>query len=193
MSGCDDRVMRTRLSIARVNMLVVAICTVTGLALPSDAAAGKLRAGVASFDITPPTGGTTLGYVRPDIAVEGVHTRLTGNALVLDDGDTQIALLATDLAFALDKDSVVARVADLGFTHETVLYTGTHTHAGPDALADWQVEQLARAIRAAHARAVPHPARAGSSAASASRMALATWETCQSSRPPGPAWLCVPV
>jgi neutral ceramidase len=129
------------------------------LAVPTAASAAQLRAGAASFDITPPNGETTLGYVRPDVTVEGVHTRLTGRALVLDDGDTEIALLATDLGFALDKDSVVARVVDLGFSHETVLYTGTHTHAGPGSLADWQLEQLARAIREAHASRVP--ARAG--------------------------------
>jgi neutral ceramidase len=128
-------------------------------AAPAPANAAPLRAGAASFDITPANGGTTLGYVRPDVAVEGVHTRLTGRALVLDDGDTEVALLATDLGFALDKDSVVARVADLGFSHETVLYTGTHTHAGPGSLEDWQLEQLARAIREAHAAKVP--ARAG--------------------------------
>jgi neutral ceramidase len=135
------------------------IATVVALAglvwLPASTEAAPLRAGAASFDITPPNGGTTLGYVRPDIPVEGVHTRLTGRALVLDDGDTEVALLATDLAFALDKDSLVARVADLGFTHETVLYTGTHTHAGPGHLEDWQLEQLARAIREAHRSKVP--------------------------------------
>ena len=119
------------------------------------ASASALTAGVAKVDITPENGGTTLGFVRPDIAVKGVHTRLTGRVLVLDDGDTKVALLATDLAFALDKESLVARVQDLGFTHETILYTGTHTHSGPESLASWQVEQLARAIREAHAKRVP--------------------------------------
>lgn len=131
--------------------LVALVVLLALAAAPADADAARLRAGAASFDITPPNGGTTLGYVRPDIAVEGVHTRLTGRALVLDDGNTEVVLLATDLAFPLDKDSVVARVADLGFTHETVLYTGTHTHSGPGHLEDWQLEQLAQAIREAHA------------------------------------------
>lgn len=136
--------------------LAAAAATLAILAAgPASADAAPLRAGAASFDITPPNGGTTLGYVRPDVAVEGVHTRLTGRALVLDDGDTKVALLATDLAFALDKDSLVARVADLGFSHETVLYTGTHTHSGPGSLDDWQLEQLARAIREADAASVP--------------------------------------
>lgn len=51
------------------------------LALPQ-AATAALEAGAARVDITPPNGGMTLGFVRPDIAVEGVHTRLTGRVLV---------------------------------------------------------------------------------------------------------------
>ncbi|HYH59140.1 MAG TPA: neutral/alkaline non-lysosomal ceramidase N-terminal domain-containing protein [Thermoleophilaceae bacterium] len=124
-------------------------------ALAPSAHAAPLRAGVATADITPQNGGTTLGFVRPDVMVRGVHTRLMGRALVLDDGDTKVALLSTDLAYPLEKDSLVARVADLGYTHESILYTGTHTHSGPGSLSDWQVEQLAQAIRAADARLEP--------------------------------------
>src|SRR5919106_2923969 len=125
------------------------------VALAPAAHAAPLRAGVATADITPENGGTTFGFVRPDITVKGVHTRLLGRALVLDDGDTEVALLSTDLGVPFEKNSLVARVQDLGFTHETILYTGTHTHSGPGALAAWQVEQLARAIRKAHAERVP--------------------------------------
>jgi Neutral/alkaline non-lysosomal ceramidase, N-terminal len=125
------------------------------LAAPGAAHAAELRAGVAGADITPENGGTTLGYVRLDVTVKGVHTRLMGRVLVLDDGDTEVALLSTDLAFPHQKDSLVARVKDLGFTHDKILYTGTHTHSGPEDLSDWQVEQLARAIRRAHSSRVP--------------------------------------
>src|SRR5688572_11680317 len=125
------------------------------IALAPSAHAAPLRAGVATADITPENGGTTFGFVRPDVAVKGVHTRLMGRVLVLDDGDAEVALLSTDLGAPFEKDSLVARVQDLGFTHETILYTGTHTHSGPGSLADWQVEQLARAIRKAHQQLVP--------------------------------------
>ena len=125
------------------------------VALAPAAHAASLRAGVATADITPENGGTTFGFVRPDVMVKGVHTRLLGRALVLDDGDTEIALLSTDLGVPFEKDSLVARLQDLGFTHETILYTGTHTHSGPGSLVDWQVEQLARAIREAHANLAP--------------------------------------
>jgi hypothetical protein len=131
------------------------VTALAAVALAPSAHAAPLRAGVATADITPENGGTTFGFVRPDITVKGIHTRLTGRVLVLDDGDTQVALLSTDLGVPFEKDSLVARVQELGFTHETILYTGTHTHSGPGELADWQVEQLARAIRKAHAELAP--------------------------------------
>ena len=126
-----------RLLLSAALLLAGGVSVPVATAGPSDD--GELRAGAAQVDITPRLGGTTLGYVRPDMPVDGVHTRLTGRALVLQDADTKVALLATDLAFALDKDAVVARVADLGYTHETIVYTGTHTHSGPEDLAEWQV------------------------------------------------------
>jgi hypothetical protein len=131
------------------------LATALALLAFAPSADAALRAGVATADITPENGGTTFGFVRPDVTVKGIHTRLTGRALVLDDGDTKVALLSTDLGAPFEKDSLVARVQDLGFTHETVLYTGTHTHSGPGSLADWQVEQLARAIRKADEALVP--------------------------------------
>lgn len=145
----------------RVLLTVLLLAGVLTVPWTTASAAPVLEAGAASVDITPRLGGTTLGYVRPDMAVDGVHTRLNGRALVLDDGDTEVVLLATDLGFALDKDSLVARIADLGFTHETVLYTGTHTHSGPGELADWQVEQLASAVRQAYAAKQPAQAAWG--------------------------------
>jgi neutral ceramidase len=151
--------------VRRIALLVVLL--VSGLTVVEAASAAPLKAGAAKADITPANGGTTLGYVRPDIAVKGVHTRLMGRALVLDDGDTKVALLATDLAFALDKESLVARLKDLGYSHETILYTGTHNHSGPGELADWQVEQLAQAIRRADAARVPAKAAWGTGTVSA--------------------------
>lgn len=147
-------------------LVSTALVLAGGLCLPlasaSTAPGSGLRAGAAAVDITPRLGGTTLGYVRPDMPVDGVHTRLTGRALVLQDGDTKVAVLATDLAFPLSKDDLVARVADLGYTHANVLYTGTHTHSGPQDLADWQVEQLAQAIRRADKARTPAKAAWGS-------------------------------
>lgn len=112
-------------------------------------------AAAAVVDITPETGGRTFGYVRPDITVDGVALRLTARALVLADGEREVALVSTDLGVPFDKESLVARVADLGLTAEDVLYTASHTHAGPGELEGWQLDRIADAIRDAHARRVP--------------------------------------
>ncbi len=121
--------------------------------------AAELRAGVATADITPENGGTTLGFVRPDVMVKGVHTRLMGRALVLDDGDTEVALLATASRFALQKDSLVARVKDLGSaTRRSSTRARTRTRARRTSPTG-RSSSSRRAIRKAHAARVP--ARAG--------------------------------
>jgi len=135
-----------------VVMTAIALTWAPGVA---SAAAAPLRAGAAAVDITPRNGGTTLGFVRPDITVKGAHGRLTGRVIVLDDGDTRVALVATDLAFPLDKEGLVARLAGKGFTHETIFYTGTHTHSGPGSVAPWQTAQLAKAVELATERLAP--------------------------------------
>ncbi|RKY63725.1 MAG: hypothetical protein DRP99_03535, partial [Candidatus Latescibacterota bacterium] len=55
-----------------------------------------LKAGAACLDITPPLGVAMAGYRRARYA-KGIHDPLCAKALVLDDGRTQIALVALDL------------------------------------------------------------------------------------------------
>src|SRR5207249_3494365 len=47
------------------------------------------------------------------------------------------------------KDSLVSRLGSRGFTHDNLLFVGTHTHAGPTEYPDFLLEQVARAVRAA--------------------------------------------
>lgn len=143
----------------RLAVLLFPLAVALSAPIPAQAA---LRAGAAVTDITPQNGGTTLGFVRPDITVKGVRTRLTARALVLDDGGRKVALIATDLGMALSKEDLVARLTKDGFDHGSLLYTSTHTHSGPGGLDAWQVEQIAAAVRAADARKVPARAAWGS-------------------------------
>lgn len=113
-----------------------------------------LTAGAARADITPETGRSFQGYVRPDIRAEGVATRLFARALVLNDGDRKVALVSADLLFGIDKSEVLSRVRSLGFTRESVLYAGTHTHAATDA-GNWTAAQVADAVRRADANRKP--------------------------------------
>ena len=125
--------------------------------LVAAAANGQLRAGVGVTDITPASGGEFFGYVRPDIRADGVALRLTARALVLDDGPHKLALVTadlqgpeqTDFRSPTAKDSLVSRLGSRGFTHDNLLFVGTHTHAGPTEYPDFLLEQVARAVRAA--------------------------------------------
>jgi neutral ceramidase len=137
-------------------LVLLALLAAAGAAADATAA---LRAGAAVTDITPQNGGTTLGFVRPDITVKGVRTRLTARALVLENGGRKVALIATDLGMALSKADLLARLQPDGFDHGSLLYTSTHTHSGPEGLDPWQLDQIAAAVREADARTVP--ARAG--------------------------------
>src|SRR5437667_10291087 len=117
----------------------------------------RLLAGVGVTDITPASGGEFFGYVRPDIRADGVALRLTARALVLDDGIHKLALVTadlqgpeqTDFRSPTAKDSLVSRLGSRGFTHDNLLFVGTHTHAGPTEYPDFLLEQVARAVRAA--------------------------------------------
>lgn len=134
---------------------VMALLTLLVAASASADASAALRAGAAVADITPENGGTTLGFVRPDITVKGVRTRLTARALVLENGGRKVALIATDLGMALSKADLVARLEKDGFDNGSLLYTSTHTHSGPGGLDPWQLDQIAAAVREADARTVP--------------------------------------
>ncbi|MDZ7731235.1 MAG: neutral/alkaline non-lysosomal ceramidase N-terminal domain-containing protein [Natrialbaceae archaeon] len=118
----------------------------------------ELTAGVARRDITPETGHGFQGYVRPDMRAEGVGIRLFARALVLDDGDSKLALVSADLLFGAQKDAVVERVRDRGFTADSIFYLGTHTHAATEA-GEWTGAQVAEAIAAADENR--QPAHAG--------------------------------
>jgi neutral ceramidase len=110
---------------------------------------GGLTAGAASRDITPDNGGEFFGYVRPDIRADGVSLRLFAHALVLDDGERKVALVAVDLGEPMVKDRVLDHVRPLGFDESTVLVAATHTHAGPNDADDWTAQQIGAAIAAA--------------------------------------------
>jgi neutral ceramidase len=122
-----------------VRRLVLAVLTAALLLPASPAAAQELLAGVGRADITPPTGYALGGYTRQDRTGEGVHTRLTTTALVLQRGDRKVALVAMDL-FMVPAGMVkeaAERNADLGFGEHNVLVSVSHTHSGPSSFANF--------------------------------------------------------
>lgn len=92
-----------------------------------------LSIGAAQRNISPPLGTHMAGYyhVRPASAV---HDDLYARAMVIDDGETTIALVTCDLVSIREESVVNAReqVAQAtGIPGGNVLICCTHTHTGP--------------------------------------------------------------
>ena len=76
-----------------------------------------MRAGVAKIDITPnpPVGAFMTGYTsKPDMPATGIHDPLWARALILDDGQTAIALVALDLVKVVEAVDILDYLINLG-------------------------------------------------------------------------------
>ncbi|MEX1254869.1 MAG: neutral/alkaline non-lysosomal ceramidase N-terminal domain-containing protein [Dehalococcoidia bacterium] len=132
-----------------------------------------LTAGAASVVTTPPVGTPMEGYsARADVS-QGVHDDLHARALVLDDAEGAVAVVACDL-LGVDR-RMVARARQLagdatGIAPERILIAGTHTHSGPvvlardpdDPLLQVLAGHIAGAIAAAYRARRPAVLKAGS-------------------------------
>jgi hypothetical protein len=141
-----------------------------GLLLSSpaaSAAAGALKAGVAQVDITPPVGLGMYGFASRKGGATGVLDPLMARVLVLEAGETRLALVVMDLGKPPASEWIrqlrqdAAR--DGGISH--VLVAATHTHSGPEIRdeyppregPDWEtgaLQKVGRAIGDAHRHAV---------------------------------------
>ncbi|MHA1626979.1 MAG: neutral/alkaline non-lysosomal ceramidase N-terminal domain-containing protein [Candidatus Asgardarchaeia archaeon] len=98
---------------------------------------GKLKVGVARFDITPPSVFPLGGYgarkdgVGPSV---GVHDPLYAKAFVFSDGDGEYAIIANDV-IAVDNElfnEACKRVEEVvGIPSSNIIISATHTHSGP--------------------------------------------------------------
>ncbi len=160
-----------------IRSFVSPMCAVlTGLTLMVSVgpATASLSAGAAKAVMTPLSDfpEVSLGGFgeRQGQPAQGVHDELYSRALVLSDGETKIALVSADLLVIapMMKEALLAKVADLGFTDDTLLLAATHSHSAPECthpggdvwplafgkynpgLADWIATRIAESIRAAN-------------------------------------------
>jgi len=110
-----------------------AILAAGALAMPGDAAAADLAAGVATVVITPPVGYRMAGYFNERLST-GVHDPLHAKALVLRQGSERAALVFCDLlGIPLEVSSQARRQAaeKTGIPASNILVAATHSHTGP--------------------------------------------------------------
>ncbi len=96
--------------------------------------AAHLLAGVSTANITPPVGTWLCGFAGRPTGAIGVHDELHAKALVLDDADTVLALVTSDLiSFRKNMVSEIREMiqTQIGLPPEHVMLTASHTHSGP--------------------------------------------------------------
>ncbi len=126
-----------------------------------------LKAGVGVSIVTPKIGCQLVGYFNRPEGSKGVHDDLHARALVLDNGETVIALCAVELLWlwtgiVADIRENVSKRCDLAPENILVACTHTHAGAGPHVADEWEMPLsglIADAIVAAYE--ARQPAQAG--------------------------------
>ena len=123
--------MDTRLS----NLFRMAACVMLLLLAETGAIprAQALDVGVASVDITPPTGIPMPGYEARKEPSQGVWDPLFAKALVMDDGSRRAAFVVMDLIGPPKKEMRDRIQEQVKKKHNIslILFLATHTHSGP--------------------------------------------------------------
>ncbi len=97
-------------------------------------AAGKLKAGAATSNITPPLGISLDGPISQNGPATHVHDEMHARCLVLGDGNTQITIAICDSTMMwqdlIDEAKAIAS-EKTGLPPERMLIAATHTHSTP--------------------------------------------------------------
>ncbi|MFC5457565.1 hypothetical protein [Prosthecobacter fluviatilis] len=102
----------------------------------ADTPKASLMAGAATSNITPPLGSEVVGGFLPYPCTH-IHDELHARCLVLDDGQTMLALVICDLLGMHRSLCVAARELvekETGIPAANVLISGTHTHSAANAI-----------------------------------------------------------
>jgi len=98
------------------------------------------RAGAATSNITPKMGTSINGNMK-DISVKQIHDETHVRCIVLDDGQTRLAILTADLCMIYRKelDEAKRKAHEItGIPVENMMMSATHTHSGGTACSVFQ-------------------------------------------------------
>jgi neutral ceramidase len=131
----------------RLRGLWLAVLLFSSLALRAQTAvspaAGKVfRAGAATSNITPKVGSSINGNMQ-DVEVKHIHDETHARALVLDDGQTRLAIVVADLCMVSRQvlDAAKGRAQQhTGIPVANMLMSATHTHSAGTACGVFQSE-----------------------------------------------------
>jgi hypothetical protein len=106
----------------------------------------QIRAGAATSNITPRLGTSINGYFNDRLAAH-VHDELHARCLVLDDGQTRLAIVVCDSCM-IPREVLDAAKRQIetkyGLAPDHVLISATHTHTAPASAAVFQSQPDAR-------------------------------------------------
>ncbi|MDQ5854535.1 MAG: neutral/alkaline non-lysosomal ceramidase N-terminal domain-containing protein, partial [Chloroflexota bacterium] len=112
---------------------------------------GQLRAGVGRVSVTPAIDAWLVGFAGRASGCTSIHDELYATALVLDDGDSQVAILSCDLISIhpqlIREVRALVRSAT-GIEERNVMICCTHTHSGPPGYATPNSRAIDRAYAA---------------------------------------------
>jgi hypothetical protein len=94
----------------------------------------ELLAGVGRQNVTPKIGTPLYGYFDRDEPSNGIHDELWARALVLDDGETRVALCSIEVCVFRAREVAQLRAAvaaRCGLKADDVFVFATHSHAAP--------------------------------------------------------------
>lgn len=114
---------------------VVVLCAILFLSV-GFAESGTLRVGAARVDITPGVDAALpmAGYASRTDGFHGVHDHVFVRAIVLDDGTSQVALVAWESLFvpeAIWSDTSRRISSEVGIPPERLLLSAVHDHGAP--------------------------------------------------------------
>jgi len=94
----------------------------------------RVRAGGARVAITPPAGISLAGFSARSTGARGVHDEVFARALLIEEGNTRLALVVCDLC-EID-EALVAKTRGrvrtaAGIAPQDLMIAATHTHAAP--------------------------------------------------------------